>query len=466
MRPVECREQVEQNRQPPDLTRANHTADVAAESMELLILVLLILLNGVFALSEMAIVSSRRPRLKAMADKGNRGAKVALRLLEDPSKLLSTVQIGITAIGVIAGAYSATSLSGDLTPVIAGLHPSLVPYASEIAFGIVIVLTTLLSLILGELIPKRIALAAPEPMAAAMAPLMSLIERGASPVVWLLRMTTEGILNLLGLNRTRQEDVTEEELQSLIVEGEKAGVIEEEEREMIQGVMRLGDRTVKTIMTPRTEMVWLDPETSREDMLKEIGDSGHARFPVANGSADDVVGIVQGKELFTYLARTGNIDLKAVMHPPVFVPDTMPVLRLLESMKGNPVRMVIVSDEYGTVLGLVTAADLLESIAGDDALGIDEGLSPPVKRDDGSWLVDGMTPVDEFEELVGVRGLNGEEGFSTVAGLVMHLLRALPKEGDKVEQGQLIFEVVDMDARRVDKVLVRKIDLPDNDPSG
>jgi putative hemolysin len=434
--------------------------------MELLILVLLILLNGVFALSEMAIVSSRRPRLKAMADKGNSGAKVALRLLEDPSKLLSTVQIGITAIGVIAGAYSATALSDDLSPVIAGLHPAVVPYAPEIAFGVVIVLTTLLSLILGELIPKRIALAAPEPMAAIMAPLMALIERGASPVVWLLRMTTEGVLSLLGLNRTRQEDVTEEELQSLIVEGEKAGVIEEEEREMIQGVMRLGDRTVKTIMTPRTEMVWLDPETMREDLLKEIGDSGHARFPVAAGNADDVIGIVQGKELFTYLARTGKIDLKAVMHPPVFVPDTMPVLRLLESMKGNPVRMVIVSDEYGSVLGLVTAADLLESIAGDDALGIDEGLSPPVKRDDGSWLVDGMTPVDEFEQLVGVRGLNGEEGFSTVAGLVMHLLRAMPKEGDKVEQAPLIFEVVDMDGRRVDKVLVRKVEPVDDDPSG
>lgn len=434
--------------------------------MELLILVLLILLNGVFALSEMAIVSSRRPRLKAMADKGNTGAKVALRLLEDPSKLLSTVQIGITAIGVIAGAYSATALSDDLTPIVAGLHPSIAPYAEQIAFSVVIVLTTLLSLILGELIPKRIALAAPEPMAAAMAPLMSLIERGASPVVWLLRMTTEGVLNLLGLNRTRQEDVTEEELQSLIVEGERSGVIEEEEREMIQGVMRLGDRTVKAIMTPRTEMVWLDPDASREGLLQEIRDSGHARFPVATGNADDVVGIVQGKELFTHLANTGSIDLRAVMHPPVFVPDTMPVLRLLEAMKGNPVRMVIVSDEYGSVLGLVTAADLLEAIAGDDALGIDEGLSPPVRREDGSWLVDGMTPVDEFEQLVGVRGLNGEEGYSTVAGLVMHLLRALPKEGDKVEQAPLTFEVLDMDGRRVDKVLVRKVDPPDDDPSG
>jgi putative hemolysin len=434
--------------------------------MELTILFFLILLNGVFALSEMAIVSSRRPRLKAMADKGNVGAKVALKLLDDPSKLLSTVQIGITAIGVIAGAYGATSLADDLTPWVAGLHAAIEPHASAIAFGVVIAFTTFLSLILGELIPKRIALAAPEPMAAAMAPAMALLARVASPLVWLLRAVTEGFLTIFGLNRTRQEDVTEEELHSLIVEGEKAGVIEEEEREMIQGVMRLGDRSVKTIMTPRTEMVWLDPEQDRDELLKEIRESGHARFPVAKGDADEIVGIVQAKELFLHLAQTGRIDLTAVMHTPLFVPETMPVLRLLDAMKGNVVRMAIVSDEYGSVLGLVTATDLLESIAGDDALDHEDALSPPVLRDDGSWLVDGMTPVDEFEQLVGVRGLNDNEGYSTVAGLVMHLMRAVPKEGDKIEHGMLTFEVVDMDGRRVDKVLVRKAEPVDDDPSG
>ncbi len=434
--------------------------------MELLILVLLVLLNGVFALSEMAIVSSRKPRLKAMADRGNGGAKTALRLLEDPSQLLSTVQIGITAIGVIAGAYSATNLSDDLTPWVASLHPALVPHAAGIAFGFVIAGTTFLSLVLGELIPKRIALSAPEPLAAIMAPVMALMEKASSPLVWLLRTVTEGVVRLLGLHRTRAEDVTEEELQSLIVEGEKAGVIEEEEREMIQGVMRLGDRSVKAIMTPRTEVIWLDPNTPREEMLKEITDSGHSRFPVADGDADNVVGVVQTKELFAHLARTGTIDLKAVMHLPAFVPETMPVLKLLEAMRGNPVRMVMVSDEYGAVLGLVTAADLLESIAGDNALSVEDGLSPPVLRDDGSWLVDGMTPVDEFEQLVGVRGLDEEEGYSTVAGLVMHLLRAVPKEGDKIEREPLTFEVIDMDGRRIDKVLVRKAQPIDDDPSG
>lgn len=434
--------------------------------MELLILVLLILLNGVFALSEMAIVSSRKPRLKAMADKGNLGAKAALKLLEDPSRMLSTVQIGITGIGVIAGAYGATALADDLTPWVAGLHLSIEPHASTIAFALVIIFTTFLSLVLGELIPKRLALAAPEALASAMAPMMAIIAIGASPLVVILRFSTEGVINLLGLNRTRQEDVTEEELHSLIAEGERAGVIEEEEREMIQSVMRLGDRSVKSIMTPRTEMVWLDPAETREEILKEMADSGHSRFPVAQGNPDRIVGVVQTKELLAHLARTGDVNITEVMHKPSFVPETMPVLNLLEAMRGNPVRMVIVSDEYGGVLGIVTAADLLEAIAGDAALAEDEALSPPVKRDDGSWLIDGMTPVDEFEEIVGVRGLDEEEGYSTVGGLVMHLMRELPKEGDKCERPPLTFEVMDMDGRRIDKVLVRKVEPIDDDPSG
>jgi putative hemolysin len=426
--------------------------------MDFLFLVLLILLNGVFALAEMAIVSSRRPRLKAMADRGSSGAKAALRLIDDPSNLLSTTQIGITLIGVLAGAYGATALSDDFAPWIAATFPAIAEQAPSIAFGLVIVLTTFLSLVFGELIPKRIALSAPEPLAALMAPFMRLIEVGASPLVWLLRTCTEGFIRVMGLHRTRQEDVTEEELQSLIDEGAKVGVIEAEEREMIEGVMRLGDRSVKAIMTPRTEMVWLDLESPRDELLLEIRDSAHSRFPVGDGDADEIVGFVQTKDLFAHLAEHGTLDLKSVMHPPVFVPETMPVLKLLEAMRGNQVRMVMVSDEYGAVLGLVTAADLLESIAGDDALSEDEGLSPPVRREDGSWLIDGMTPVDEFEQLVGVRDLDDEEGYSTVAGLVMHLLRAVPKEGDRVERYPLSIEVVDMDGRRIDKVLVRHME--------
>jgi putative hemolysin len=316
------------------------------------------------------------------------------------------------------------------------------------------------------LIPKRVALSAPERIASAPAPLMALIERIFSPIIWVLKATTEGMVRLLGLHRTRADDVTEEELQSLIVEGEAAGVLEEEEREMIEGVMRLSDRSVKAIMTPRTEMVWLDTGMSREAMLQEIRASGHSRFPVAEGNADQIVGVVQTKEMFAHLAETGKIDVQAVMHKPVFVPETMPVLNLLDAMRGNPVRMVMVADEFGAVQGLVTAADLLESIAGEGALSEDEQIAQPVMRDDGSWLIDGMMPIDEFEKLVAVRGLQDGEGYSTVAGLVMHLLRAIPSEGDKIARAPLKFEVVDMDGRRIDKLVVYVEKPEDEEKSG
>ena len=274
------------------------------------------------------------------------------------------------------------------------------------------------------------------------------------------------MLGLLGLAKGQQEDVTEEELQSLIDEGEKVGLIESEEREMIEGVMRLGDRSVRTVMTPRIDMVWLEVSAPRADILLAIADSGHSRFPVGKGGADEIIGVVQTKELLTHLARTGAIDIEAVMHPATFVPETAPVLRLLETMRASPVRMLIVADEYGGVLGLVTDADILGAIAGDVALGEDEGLSKPVKREDGSWLLDGMTPIDELQQLLDVRSLEEPEGYSTVAGLVMHILRAVPKEGDRVEQDGLSIEVIDMDGRRIDKVLVRIARVVDDDPSG
>jgi putative hemolysin len=434
--------------------------------MDFLLLLVLILLNGVFALSEMAIVSSRRPRLEAMAERGSHGAKTALKLLDDPSKMLSTVQIGITLIGVLAGAYGATALTDDLAPFVMRLAPTFAEYAQPITFGVVIVMTTLLSLILGELVPKRVALTAPEGLAVLTAPLMAAFETVTSPLVWGLRHATDAILKLLSLDKPRQDQVTEEELQSVITAGAEAGVIEQQEREMIQGVMRLADRSVRAVMTPRTEMVWLDPDKTTDEILHEIRESGHSRYPVARGDVDRIEGVVQTKDLLSYLAAHGRLDLTAVMHEPVFVPKTIPVLKLLEAMKGNPVRMLVVADEFGAVLGLVTAADLLESIAGDAALGENEGLSPPVQRDDGSWLIDGMTPIDQVAPIIGVRDLADAEGYSTVAGLVMHLLRAVPREGDRAERWPLSFEVVDMDGRRIDKVLVRRLEPRDEDPTG
>lgn len=405
-------------------------------------------------MSELAIVSAKKPRLKARADAGDKGARAALKLIEDPSRMLSTVQIGITLIGIIAGAYGATAIADDLQPVIAKNFPQVQQWSDDIAFGIVIVITTYLSLVLGELVPKRIALTAPEALAGAMAPPMSLLATVSSPFVWLLKSSTDTLLTVLGLNRTKPEDVTEEEIHSLIDEGHSAGLIETEERQMITGVMRLGDRTVRAIMTPRPDIVWLDPSRAPEENLARIRDSGHSRFPLAETSVDHVVGVVQAKHLLT--RPDGLADLRAAMHPPVVVPETLSVLRLLDSMRETPVRMVFVADEYGVIQGIVTAADLLESIAGDGALSADEAIAPPVQRDDGSWLVDGMTPIDEFERLVSVPGLSDEGSFDTVAGLVIHLTEKIPEAGDTAERYPLKFEIVDVDGRRIDKVIVKK----------
>jgi putative hemolysin len=422
--------------------------------MEIVVLIFLVLLNGLFALSELAIVSAKKPRLKALADRGNKGARVALKLLEDPSRLLSTVQIGITLIGVIAGAYGATAIADDLEPVIRAGVPSLAPWAPDIAFGIVIALTTYLSLVLGELVPKRIAMTAPESLASVAAPFMATIATVAAPVVWLLKASTNGLLTLLGLNRTRQSDVTEEEIESMIEEGHAVGVIETEERTMIEGIMRLGDRTVRAVMTPRPDMVWLDLNRTAEENLATIAESGHSRFPVVEGGIDNLVGVVQTKDL---LVQPGApLDLRTAMHPPTVVPESLSVLKLLRAMRANPVRMAFVVDEYGAIEGLVTAADLLEAIAGSDALSDHEVIDAPVLRDDGSWLVDGMTPIDAFERLVGVKGLNEDGGFETVAGLIIAILQRVPQTGDKAERYPLSFEVVDMDGRRIDKLIVRR----------
>lgn len=420
--------------------------------LELFILIVLVLLNGVFAMSELAIVSSKTPRLKARADRGDKGARAALKLMEDPSRMLSTVQIGITLIGVIAGAYGATAIADDLAPIIANAFPKFSRYADDTAFAIVIAGTTYLSLVLGELVPKRVALLAPEAIAGLVARPMARVAQAASPAVWLLKASTDGLLRLLGLHRARQSDVTEEEIHSLIDEGHSAGLIEPEEREMITGVMRLGDRTVRAIMTPRTDIVWIDPSQPREEILRIMRESGHSRFPVAAGGVDHVRGVVQTKELLT-----GEFDIEATMHPIVVVPETLSVLRLLEAMRGHPVRMVIVADEYGAVEGLVTAADLLESIAGEGVLSEDEAITPPVQREDGAWLIDGMTPIDEFERLMSVPGLSKDGRFDTVAGLIIHLLERLPKAGDIVERWPLKLEVVDLDGRRIDKVIASRM---------
>ncbi|MCG8443682.1 MAG: hemolysin family protein [Caulobacterales bacterium] len=430
--------------------------------MEILFLVLLVIVNGVFAMSELAIVSAKRARLKAKAERGDRGAAAALALLDDPSRMLATIQIGITLIGIVAGAYGAAAIAGDLAALIADIAPALQAWSGDIAFGVVIVLTTYLSLVLGELVPKRLAMLAPEAIARAAAPGVSFLAGVSRPVVWLLKISTDGVLKLVGAPRAAGADVTEEDIHALIEEGRSAGVIEPEEREMIAGVLRLGDRTVRAVMTPRPNIVWLDADQSSEEILATIRESGHSRFPVAEGGVENVIGVVQAKELLTRVGEA--IDVRAAMHRPVVVPESMSVLRLLETMRESAVRMLMVADEFGGIEGLVTAADVLESIAGDVALSEEEAIDEPVRRADGSWLLDGMTPIDEFESMFDLDGLSESGQFDTLAGLVLSLVQRLPTVGDTVELAPLQFEVVDMDGRRIDKVLVRRVE--DADPAG
>lgn len=422
--------------------------------MQFAILLALLLTNGLFAMSELALVSSKPARLKARAEAGDKGAAAALKLLDDPSRLLSTVQIGITLVGVFAGAYGAAAFADDLSPIIAKAVPRFAARADEAAIAIVVVAITYLSLIIGELVPKRIALAAPERIASFAARPMRWIAFLAHPAVSFLRLSTEAVIALMGLSRVKPSEVSEEEILHMVAEGATSGAIGAEEREMIEGVLDLPDRNVRSIMTPRTEVVWVDASSPPSETLKEIAASGHSRFPVARGDADEIVGIVQTKDLLVNFSATGAIDLDRAMRKPVFVPETLSVATLLDAISHSEVRMAIVLDEHGDFAGIVTAADILGAIAGAKAFSPADRLEPGVRRADGSWLIDGMTPVEEFERLVGVKGVLDPENYSTVAGLVVHALQRIAQTGDVVSLRDLKFEVADMDGRRIDKLIV------------
>jgi putative hemolysin len=435
--------------------------------MDLLILIALIALNGVFALSELAIVSSRRSRLQARAEKGDRGAKVALQLQEDPSRFLSTVQVGITLIGIIAGAYGATALAEDVAPFISGTFPALAKHADLIAFSFVIAATTFLSIVIGELVPKRIAITAPETFASLIAPPMSALSRVAFPIVYVLRVSTNLVLSVFGLSKVNTDQMTEEEIESVIEEGAASGAIDEDERAMIRSVMRLADRDVRSIMTPRKEVTWLDLDDPPEELLKIIAESGHSRFPVARGDLEHVVCVVQTKDLLAKSEGKRIPDFETAGHEPLFVPDTMTVLNLLESMQASPVQMALVTDELGHVEGIVSAADVLGAIAGDVAFSPEDGLARPQKREDGSWLIDGRTAIEDAEIGLG-QPLTAEDDppFTTVAGLVIHHLQRIPQLGDVVVSFGWRYEVIDMDGRRIDKLLVARQPAKDEDPTG
>ena len=422
-------------------------------SLELAAVLFLILLNGFFAMSELAVVSARRSRRQQMAEVGRRGAAMALLLQEDPSRFLSTVQIGITLIGVINGAVGGATIAGRLGPVLDAI-PVLAGYGQELAFALVVIVITFLSLIAGELVPKRIALNNAEAIACFAAPVMKSLSRLTAPFVWLLGASTEAMLKLLRVPERAEQTVTEEEVKSLIAEGTASGVFNADERRMIEGVMRLADRTVRSIMTPRPEVMWLDVADTPETIKRDIRESGHSRMPVCRGTLDDVVGIVHTKDILHKLLEDAPFDLHPVVRDALVVHDGMEVMRLLELFKQSGEQMAVVVDEYGSVEGITTLTDMLEGIAG-ELPDFDDDDADIVRRADGSLLIDGMMAVEEVEAHLGLKSLRDEEGgYHTLAGFLLFKFGYIPTAGELVDHDGYRFEVVDMDGRRIDKVLI------------
>ncbi|MCC7271848.1 MAG: HlyC/CorC family transporter [Alphaproteobacteria bacterium] len=422
--------------------------------LEIIVILVLTVMNGLLSMSEMALVSSRRSRLEHLAASGSRGARAALRLLDDQGSFLSTVQIGITLIGIFAGAFGGATLAGRLGGLLDTI-PLVAPRGQTIAFPLVVVLITYLSLVVGELVPKRIALADPERTAAVMAPPMLFLAHFTAPAVWLLKGSTEALLTLLRMNRERASTITEEEVKSLVAEGTEAGVFEPAEKAMIEGVLRLADRPVRAIMTPRPDVVWLDVDDSPEAAGRILQDAGYSRLLVCQGAVDHAVGVVHTKTLLPRALRGEPISIAETMTPALVIPESAPVLALLERFRRGGVHMAVVVDEYGLTQGIVTPTDILEAISGTLAEQGEEKESPLVRRADGTFLVDGLMPIDAFEDGTGLRGLAGEGDFHTVAGFVLHRLGHLPTVGEAFDDRGVRFEVIDMDGRRIDKVLVQ-----------
>jgi putative hemolysin len=422
--------------------------------LELGIALFLIGLNGLFALSELAIVSARKARLKMMADNGRAGAGTALRLAEEPGRFLSTVQIGITLVGVLAGAFSGAALGAMLTDI---MKAQGVPdhVAQPLGFGLVVATITYLSVVVGELVPKHLALKNPEGIACAVAPLMSLISRIAAPVVWLLDASTKLIFRLMGQSTESDSAMTEEEIKTIVAEAETAGVIETGERKMIAGVLRLGDRAVRGVMTPRTDVDWININAPQESIRNCLISTPHSRLPVAEGHPDHMLGVVQARELLAATLREEPLDIRAHIRTAPIIPDTLDALDALEVLREAEVPMALVHDEYGHFDGVVTPADILDAIAG--AFRSDEHEEEPeaVMREDGSWLLAGWMPADEMADQLGI-SLPERRDYETVAGLVIGELQHMPETGEAVETLGWRFEVIDLDGRRIDKVLASR----------
>lgn len=425
---------------------------------DIIIILLLILANGIFSMSEFAIVSARKIRLQQQAAAGDTNARIALELAEEPTSFLSTVQIGITVIGILAGAFGGATLAGLLASFFEG-YPITAPYSGTLGIGIVVLVITYLTLVIGELVPKRLALANAEQIASLVARPMRLLSIVASPVVRLLSLSTEAVLLLFGARKPAGPEVTEEDVRILIEQGTRAGVFEEAEQDMVDRVFRLADRRVSSLITPRPEVVGLDIDDPEEENWTKMIESGHSNFPVYRENLDTVIGIVSVRDLWARTARGEMPGLKQTLEEPLFVPESIPALRVLEQFKISGTQIALVTDEYGSFQGLITLHDILEAIVGEIPSAEQPVELAAVQRPDGSWLLDGMLPVEEFRDIFDIGLLPGEERgyYQTIGGFVMTYLERTPVTGDAFEWHDLRFEVMDMDGYRVDKVLVKSV---------
>ncbi len=418
--------------------------------LDIALILLLIALNALFALSELALVSANRARLAVLARKGVAGADLARRLAEDPQLFLPTVQVGITVVAVLSGVYGGAHVAALLTPVLEDL-PWIGPFASSLSLTLVAVGITYFTLVLGELVPKQLALRAPERTAARVAGPLAAVARAAQPVVWVLGKSSGAVLMLFGAYRAQPKTVTEEELKALLAEGEQTGVLETGERDMIERVLRLADKPVRAIMTPRTGIAWIDRTDPPREIAATLKSAPHSRFVVCDGSVDNVVGVVQAKDILDAILDGKELSIGPALRQPVYMPDTVTALDALERLKADPMGLALVLDEYGSFEGVVTAADVLEAIIGDPA---DTGPVPGegIEPDDGASFLDGMMPVDEAKVRLGLPDLPAEGSYHTIAGLLLALLRRVPRQGDRIVFGGWLFEVMEMEGRRVARV--------------
>ncbi len=424
-------------------------------TFEILIILVLIIANGVFSMSEMAIVSARKVRLQQFANQGDARARAALKLAESPNHFLSTVQVGISLIGILTGAFGGATIANRLAIYIKFV-PLLAPYSEPISFGIAVLLITYFSLIVGELVPKRLALNNPEKIASIVAIPMQALAAIASPVVYLLSASTDLILRVLGITASTEPQVTEEEIKILIEQGTEAGTFEEAEQDMVERVFRLGDRPVSYLMTPRPDIVWLDLDDSAEENRQKMVNSAYSRYPISQGGLDNVLGVIPVTDLLARSFRGEPLDLTVGLRQPVFVPESTRGLKVLELFKQTITHMALVVDEYGVIQGLVTLNDIMSEIVGDVPSTDGQDQPQAVQREDGSWLLDGMLPVEEFLELFGMEEWQSEErgSYQTLGGFVITHLGRIPAAADYFEWQSMRIEVMDMDGNRVDKVLV------------